>query len=806
MLAPLSWLKDYVDIDVTPKELEEKLFSCGFEVETLTELGGDIKGVVVGLAEECEPIPDTHLHVVKVNAGEHGTFQVCCGADNVMAGKKYPLALVGAQVIETARDHVTVTGLMTIKKGKLRGYESEGMLCSGTELGLTEDLYPGAGYNGLLVLPDDAVPGEDVKPLVGLDDWIYDITITANRPDCQSILGIAREIAAVLGKELRMPATDYTATDVENTGFDVTVEAPDLCPRYIGHYVYDVKIGESPAWMRRRLALVGNNSISNIVDITNYIMNEIGQPMHAFDKDFLRGNRINVRRAKAGEKIITLDEKEFTLNEENLVICDGEGPVALAGIMGGLNSEIRESTTEVVFESAKFMRDNIRKSSRALGQVSDASAAYSKGVYEYTTVLAMNRALHLIEELGAGKVSATHKDVNTGSSLEPRQIRSSIRKVNGVLGLDIPEQDILRILGSLNMSPVIDGDELTIQVPAYREDMESHQDIAEELIRMYGYDHLEPTFLKEAQVTSGGRNVRQKTELKLKRALTAIGMDECMHYSFFSPSMFGLLRIPEDSPLRCAIRLVNPINEDLSLMRTTLAPQMIMAISRNQKKAELEGRLFEMANRFIPESLPLTAYPDERMTLCAGIWGAEESFFSLKGVAEKVAETLMIRFTYTPVKKSFLHPYRAAEISCNGKVVGYLGQVTYEIQKDVDMRVPAYIMEIDLEALTGEYGRTAVFTPLSRFPEEKRDLALVMGENVTCGEVEEAIYGACSKVTDVKLFDVYEGAQILTGKKSMAFTVTFTPGDEEFGPGAVDGFVDKILRKLKFTMGIELRS
>ena len=356
MLTPLSWLKDYVDIDVTPKELEEKLFSCGFEVEESYEVGKDISNVVVGLVEECEPIPETHLSLCKVNAGEHGTFQICCGADNVKAGGKFPLALIGATVYATAKDHVTIEGVMEIKQGKLRGYDSYGMLCSGVELGLNEDLYPGAGYNGLLVLPDDAKAGADVKPILGLDDWIFDIAITANRPDCQCIYGMAREVAAVLGKELKEPATDFTADDVKKD-FKVTVEAQDICPRYTAHYVHDVKMEQSPAWMRRRLALVGIGSISNVVDITNFVLKELGQPMHAFDYSYLEGDEIVVRRAKEGEKIVTLDEKEFELNNSNLVICDGKKPVALAGIMGGLNSEIKEDTTEVMFESAKFARD-----------------------------------------------------------------------------------------------------------------------------------------------------------------------------------------------------------------------------------------------------------------------------------------------------------------------------------------------------------------------------------------------------------------------------------------------------------------
>lgn len=657
-----------------------------------------------------------------------------------------------------------------------------------------------------MVFPEDTEVGIDVKPLLGLDDWIFDVSITANRPDCQSIYGLAREVAAALDKPLKEIDLSYTETDVTNDGFSVTVEDPDLCPRYIGHYVYDVKLAESPLWMKRRLAMVGNNSINNIVDITNYIMRELGQPMHAFDGNFLEDNKIVVRRAKAGEKIVTLDENEFELTTDNLVICDGKKPVALAGIMGGLNSEIRDTTTTVTFEAAKFMRDNIRKSSRALGQSSDSSAAFSKGVYEYTTVIAMKRALHLIEQLGAGKVSKTHVDINTGNSLEKKEMKASIKKVNGVLGIEVPEDEIKRILTNLNFEPAINGDELTIKIPAYREDMEDYPDIAEELIRMYGYDHVKPTFLKDAGVTMGGRNLRQKTELKLKRALCAQGAFECMHYSFFSPSDLDLLRFAEDADERTAIKILNPINEDLSLMRTTLAAQMIHAIARNQKKGTLEGRLFELGNRFIPKSLPLTDYPDEKATLCIGIFGEGEDIFTLKGLAENVATALHVSFKYEPTTKTFLHPYRAAKISCEGEEVGYLGQITYEIQDDTDMRIPAYICEIDLSVLEKWYGKTPSFEPLPKFAVVKRDLALIMDKTVTCGEVEEAIYGSCKYVTDVKLFDVYEGLPIPPTKKSMAFTITFTPKDEELTFEAVNGYVDKMLRKLSFTMGIEIRS
>ena len=558
--------------------------------------------------------------------------------------------------------------------------------------------------------------------------------------------------------------------------------------------------------MRRRLALVGIGSISNVVDITNYVLKELGQPMHAFDYSYLEGNAIDVRRAKDGEKITTLDEKEFTLTSNNLVICDGKKPVALAGIMGGLNSEIIDSTKEVMFESAKFARDNIRKSSRALGQASDSSSVYAKGVYEYTTVMAMKRALHLIEELGCGKVSSTHVEVNTGNSVEPKEMKVSVKRVNGVLGIEVPDEDILRILKNLNFDPKIDGDELTLQIPAYREDMESYPDVAEEVIRMYGYDHVVPAFMPTAKVTLGGMNEKQKTELKVKKALCAAGAFEGIHYSFFSPADLDLLRLPEDAWERHAIQLINPINIDLSLMRTTLAPQMLHAIARNQKKGILEGRIFELGSIFIPKELPLTEYPDERETICVGVFGEKESFYTLKGLAETVARALNLQFTYEAAEKTFLHPYQTAEIICEGVTVGYLGKVAYEIADQLDMRTAAYVMEIDLRLLSQWYGTPQVFTPLPKYAEEKRDFAFVADKAVTCAQVENGIREACKYVTAVRLFDIYEGEQLGADKKSMAFSVVFTPKDEEFTGEMVEGFVKKILKNLDRKLGISLRA
>lgn len=805
MLVPLSWLKDYVDIDVTPDVLEEKLFSCGFEVEEKYEVGKDISKVVVGEVKTCEAIEGTHLHLCTVDAGENGVLQICCGADNVEAGGKYPLALIGAQVYATAKDHVTVEGLMTIGQGKLRGYDSYGMLCSGVELGVSEDMFPGAGYNGLLVLPADSVPGSDVKPILGLDDYIFDVSITANRPDCQSIFGIAREVAAVLGKPVKEPALDYTESDV-SIDFNIRVSAPDLCPRYIGHYVSDVTIGESPLWMKRRLSLVGCSAISNVVDITNYVLYELGQPMHAFDYSYLEGGEIHVRRAEDGEKIVTLDEKEFALTSDNLVICDGKKPVALAGIMGGLNSEILDSTKSVMFEAAKFAHDNIRKSSKALGQVSDSSLRFSKGVDEYTTVMAMKRALHLIEELGCGKVSKTAFDVNTGNSIEPRKLTVSVKKVNGVLGITVPDEDIVRILTGLNFAPELNGDSLTIYIPGYRVDMESYQDVAEEVIRMYGYDHIVPTFIPTAKVTSGGYNLKQRSELKIRRDLCAAGASEGVHYSFFSPSDFDLLKLPDDAPERKAIKILNPINIDLSLMRTTLAPQMIKAMARNQKNGILTGRIYEMGNKFLPKSLPLTEYPDERETICIGVFGENEDFYSLKGLVDVIAASLDVEFDYSKDTKTFLHPGRTAKVICNGEDVGYLGQVLYEICDELDMRVPAYVAEIDLRALSKYYGKERKFIPLPKFTVEKRDFCFVMDKGITCADVEKEIKASCEYITKIELFDIYEGIQLGINKKSLAFSVVFTPGDEEFKPEVIDGFVSTILANLGEKYGITLRA
>lgn len=803
MKAPLSWLKDYVDIDVTAEELEEKLFSCGFEVEELTDVGKDISGVYVGEVAECEPVEGTHLHVCKVDCGDKGVFQICCGADNVKIGIKAPVALEGATVYATAKDHVTVEGVMTIKKGKLRGIDSFGMLCSGVELGVNGDMFEGADYNGLLILPSSCRNGEDVKPILGLNDYIFDISVTANRPDCQSVLGIAREVAAVLKKPLKEPRIDYNTVH-DDRKVKVTITAPELCPRYIAHYVKDIKIGPSPMWLKRRLALCGLRSISNVVDITNFVLLEMGQPMHAFDLDTIEGSEIVVRRAHDGEKIVTLDEKEFTLNRENLVICDGSKPAALAGIMGGLNTEIKDSTRVVLFEAAKFARDSVRKTSRSLGQHSDSSAIFEKGTNEYTTERAMKRALHLIDELGCGTVTDVCADVATEySDTSVKHMAVSAQKINALLGIEVPAETMKEILENLNFGVSMSGDCLELTLPPYRDDLFGYPDIAEEIIRMYGYEHIHGTFMPTAKVTNGGWNEEQRTLNKLRDMLVSEGLYEISNYSFYSEKDLDMLRIPEGATERKYIRILNPISEELAVMRTFLAPSMVNTMLRNLKRGNYEGGEFEFAKVYIPESVPINNFPEERMKLCIGLWGSA-NFFDMKGITENIADSLNVKFEYVSGQSPYLHPGINADILCDGEKVGYIGAVDPAILESIAAERPMFIAELDYELLK-KHARPFKYIPLPKYPEAQRDLALISDREITCGQIEREIYSACKYVTDVKLFDVYIGNQIESGKKSMAFTVTFTPKDEALSGEKVDGFIKKILSNLKFKLGITLR-
>ena len=812
MKAPFSWLKDYVDINVSAQELAEKLFSCGFEVEELSYLGAKVNRVVVGEVKALTPHPDSdHMQICVVDCGEEygRELQIVTGAPNVYVGMKTPCALDGSTVVESNPQMLEKNpdGIKKIKKGKLRGVESFGMLCSGEELGINDDFYPGAEVNGLLDLEKDAPVGEDIKKIVGLDDWIFDVSITANRPDCQCILGLAREVSAVLNLPFKAPNVSYTAKKTLAPSVDVEVLAPDLCPRYVGHYVENVRQTQSPAWMRKRLALSGIRSISPIVDITNFVLLEMGQPMHAFDADDLGNRKIVVRRATDGEKIVTLDEKEFTLKKDNLVICDGKKPVALAGIMGGLNSEIKDTTKNVFFESAKFARDNVRKTSRALGQSSDSSSRFEKGVDAYTNALGMDRALHLIEELGCGEVTDMRRDV-CAVDLAPRKMMASVKKINALLGIEVPNAEIESILTRLNFKPAIVGDELTVEIPGYRDDVDGYPDLAEEIIRMYGYEHIVPTFLEKATVTGGGLTDEQKKELHLKNVLRTQGFFEAYNYSFYSPKDLDLMKIPEDGAERNAVRILNPISEELSIMRTFLAPSMLSNAVRNIRRGNDEGREFEIANVYIPHDTKNGEQPEERKHVVLGIWGGKNDFFDMKGAIERLGEVFHLAFTYERAEKSYLHPGVSANVILDGENVGSFGELDPSIALSLGLDKKVYLAELDLCALEEKMDDGIRYKNLPKFPAVKRDLALLVDEKLTCAEVEDVLMHSCKYVTEARLFDVYRGGQVPEGKKSMAFTLTFTPDaqtEKAFTPETLDGYVKKILNNLKFKLGIELR-
>lgn len=804
MKVPFSWLKELVDIDITAQELEDKLFSCGFEVEERIDLSAGIDKVVVGVITSIEKQEGTHLSRCVVDCGPYGRdIRITTGAPNIFVGAHVPAALDGA----------TLPGGIRIQKRMMQGYESNGMLCSGEELGLNDDLYPGADVYGLLILPEDTAPGAGICPLVGLDDSIFDISITANRPDCQSILGIAREVAAVLHKPLHMPATDYQPVCEADAPITVTVEAPDLCPRYMAHYVRNIRMGQSPRWMKRHLALCGLRSISNVVDITNHTLLEMGQPMHAFDLDKVAGRCIDVRRARPGEKIVTLDEKEFTLTENNLVICDAEKPVALAGVMGGANSGMDDKTHSLLFECATFARDSVRKTSRALGQSSDSSARYEKGVDFSSPSLGLARALHLIQQLDCGDITTLAFDCTDGRSTARKVIDTTPDKICAVLGIRVPDQTMIDILTRLEFTVEVDAAGVWhVSVPLYREDVEGYPDLAEEVIREYGYDHIVPTFLKTAAVTNGGLNGEQQRALKVKRMLAGQGFYEASTLAFYSAAELDMLHIPAQDPARQAIRILNPISENLSIMRTLLAPSMLNVIVDNLKKGNAAGRLFELAPVYLPKSLPLTERPHERQTLCMGVFGPGEDFFTVKGAMEALAASLGLAFAYQrETGTPWLHPGIAASVWCKGRRLGVFGKLSNEINaglkiaKDEKESQNIYLAELDYEALAACVEGELHYQPLSPYAPVKRDLALVCDEAVTCGAIEDTIRSASPLVAGVSLFDIYRGKNLGEGKKSMAFSLVLADPKAELAPDQVDRAIKKILGNLKYKLNIEIR-
>lgn len=797
MKVPISWLKEYVDIDVSIETLQEKLFSVGFEVEEVINYGANLNKVVVVKILQIDKHPNADkLSVTQVDAGKYGKLQIVTNAKNIQVGDLVPLAVDGATLFDGAK----------INKGALRGVDSDGMFCGGEELGINDDFYEGASLDGVLVFHDNFPLGEEVKDLLGIQDTIFDINVTANRPDCQSIYGIAREVAAVLNKQLKPIPVKYTPSKTFTTKDNVSVQvvATDLCPKYMLQAVNNVKVQQSPAWLKKRLFSMGVRSINNIVDITNYVLFELGQPMHAFDGNLIENNQIIIKRATQGEKFVTLDEKEVTLSAENLMICDGAKSIGLAGIMGGLNSEITNNTTKVYFESAFFKRDNIRKSSKALNKKTDASSRFEKGVDSYTVELALNRAMNLIEELGCGEIANDKQNIQVNEDTN-KVLSTKVYKINGVLGIEVPSNEIENILTKLNFGVQLNGDDITITVPRYRTDIDNYPDIAEEIIREYGYNHLTPTLLKNAQVTNGRQTVEQRDTQIIKEQLCACGYNEIISYSFVSEKENDLFKITDYTN---KVKILNPLGEDVSVMRTNLFPSMVYTVQRNLNRKNLNGKLFEYAKVYLTDKQQLEELPEERVKLCLACFGENEDFFTLKGTLHSIFDKLLknANIQFVAVDLPYMHPTRTANIYVNDKCVGFIGQFNPVMAEKLDINQPLYIAEIDIQTLQNEYDNKVLFKVVPKYPAIDRDLALLVDEDIKYQEVYDCIKENGGKyLINIQLFDVYQGDQVEKGKKSMAYSLKFNSSEKTLTVDEIDKQITDILTALDKKLNIKLR-
>ncbi|MFI3228719.1 MAG: phenylalanine--tRNA ligase subunit beta [Bacillota bacterium] len=793
MLVPVKWLKEYVNINIDTAELADKLVSCGFEIEGVIDLSENTKNVVVGsiLSTEKHPNADK-LQICSIDVGTE-KLQIVTGATNIAVGDKVPVA----------KDGAILPNGMSIKSGELRGVMSCGMLCSGGELNLTEADYKGAGIHGILILDPALEIGTDINIILGTDDIVLDVGITANRMEANSIYGIAREVAAVTGEELKPLNLTYS-TIKEDVNSYVAVEnnASDLCPRYMAAVAKNIVLCESPEIIKHRLRAVGLRPINNIVDITNYILFEIGQPMHAFDIETIEGGAINVRRANVDEKILALDGKEYTLNSDNLAICNAKEPMAVAGVMGGMNYSISDTTSTIVFESARFARDSVRNTARKLNLHSDSSARYEKGVDFFAQNAGLKRALAIISEYNWGTIVDGVVD-SFPNPPAPKTVDFTAKDIESILGISISENRILSILNSLSLISTIDNGVITTSIPDYREDMNGINDIAEEVIRMYGYDNIVPTLIKDGTMVVGGRTPSQLMLDKIKDSLVGKGACEIITYSFITPKAFDYLCVPEDSYLRKVVKLANALGEDYSVMRTTLVHSMLKTLATNYLRGNKAVRLFEVAKTYIPKSLPLTTeLPIENNVLCLGAYG--EDFYEFKAIIEDLMDILRIDVTYTRTEKPYMHPTRTAAVIDreSGKEIGYFGEVSDIVAEKYDIDKRAYVAEIDAEFIIDNAKLMLPFKVISKYQAVERDLALIAAIDTEASAIIDTIKDAASEImTDVAIFDIYTGDQVKEGFKSVAVKITFQSATRTLKDADVNAEISYILDALK---GIEV--
>lgn len=795
MKISLNTLKYYVDINVPVEELCDKMVMAGFEVESIESEGDKLVNVVVARITEIKPHEDSdHLQVCQMDIGKEEPIQIVTGAQNIKVGDLVPAAL----------DDSYLPNGMHIVKGKLRGVASNGMLCSGEELCLTEADYEGASVHGILILKDTHPVGTDMREVLGLDDYIIDFKITANRPDCNCFIGVAKEISVVLGTEFKAPVPTYKTVGGNIRDYiDIEVQNFDLCPRYIGRVVKNLRIKESPDWMQKTLLASGMRPINNIVDITNFVMLETGQPLHAFNYNDLEGKKIIVRTAKEGETITTLDGKDYNLTPDMLVIADGEKPSCLAGIMGGKESEIENDTKDLFLESAKFRRDNIRHTGRALGIRTEASGRYEKGIDIVNVEYASERALQLIYDLDAGDIVDGAIDCNQGLP-EDKIITVTTDKIMELIGVDVPDEKIVEILNRLGLKTTINGKEITCRVPSIRDDIEGRADLAEEVMRIYGYDHIVGTPMRGTVVRGKLLPERIKTN-KIKKLLTGAGAYEIATYSFIASKSIDTLNLSADDERRNQIKIINPLGDEYSTMRTQLTTSMLTVLATNINKKITEGKFFEISKRFIPKSLPLTEQPDELPTMSIGIYGEDEDFFTLKGMIEAICKLMGAHTQYERSAEPYLHPGRQALVKANNKNIGVFGEVHPDVAGAYGIDCRVYVAEIKLDVLLQIKKRKTVYKPLPKFPAVERDFAMLVDKEVPVGNIERAISSGAGRLCEkIELFDVYEGAQIPDGKKSVAYSVWLRSQDSTLTDKEIDEANAKIIKKLE-AIGAELR-
>ncbi len=795
MKISLKALKYYVDINVPVQELCDRMVMAGFEVESIECEGENIKNVVAARIVKLEPHTDSdHLQICQMDIGAENLVQIVTGAQNIKEGDLVPAAL----------DNSDLPNGMHIKAGKLRGVESNGMLCSGEELCLTEEDYEGASVHGILILKGDWKPGTDMRKVLGLDDYIIDFKITANRPDCNCFMGVAKEASVVLGSAYHPPVPSYKTVGENITDYvDVEVKNYDLCPRYVGRVVKNLRIKPSPAWMQKALTASGMRPINNIVDITNFVMLETGQPMHAFNYNDLADKKIIVRNAAEGEKITTLDGKDYNLTTDLLVVADGEKPCCLAGIMGGKESEIEDDTKDLFLECAKFRRDSVRKTGRALGIRTESSGRFEKGVDIVNVGFAMDRALQLICDLDAGDIIDGVIDRNEGLP-EDKILNVTSKSIVELLGVDIPESKMVEILNSLCLPTTAKDGVLTVRVPSIRDDIEGRADLAEEVMRIYGYDHIVGTAMR-GDVMRGKKLPNRVKSDKMKSLLCGMGCYEIATYSFIASGALDTLNLPEDDARRNAIKLINPLGDEYSTMRTQLVTSMLTVMATNINRKIEAGRFFEESKRFIPKALPVTEQPDELPTLCIGLYGKDEDFFTLKGIVEEVMTLFGAHTQYKRSNESYLHPGRQAEVLANNMPAAVLGEVHPAVAKNYDIDTRVYVAEIKLDVLYGINKRKVTYKPLPKFPAVERDFAMLCDKDIPVGDLERAIVSGGGRLLEkVKLFDVYQGAQIPEGKKSVAYSVWLRSAEGTLTDAQIEDASTKIIAKLE-KLGAELR-